>query len=122
MPRVYHDLLAERYKNEPTVSLSIRDRQGSLIDHEFSYNEIAMPDGEPIAPPMMDIAFQLILSHDNERVMSEPTLMTSRADTFQWICDHPPAPGWLGLRIIPHNANGCWSMLLEDYHGPETDR
>lgn len=81
-----------------------------------------MINGEPITRAMMDIAFQVILIPTVERVISEPSLDMSLADAFQWICVHPPASDWVGLRVIPRTSNGCWSLLVEEYRGPATDR
>lgn len=70
----------------------------------------------------MDIIFDILLCHGPQRVISLPSLAMNRADAFHWVCSHPPPAEWRGFRIIPLSSNGDWSLLVEDYRGPDSDR
>lgn len=71
---------------------------------------------------MMDITFLLFLRQGPVSVLCEPSMDLNRAEAFQWACTHPPALDSLGWRIIPLSTNGSWSFIVEEFHGPDTDR
>lgn len=120
--KVYQDLQQGRIEHPGTVRLAYRNRGGSLITREVPLEDLHMRSDLGISPVVMDLVFELSLLHGPRRVSSSPPLTTSREEACVWACLNPPPADSQGLVLTPVFDDGCWSMIIEDYGGPESDR
>lgn len=120
--KVYQSLL-QRFPNPPTsIDFLYRDRSGSLRSLAVPYEHLRLGDGLSIAPSVMDVTCEVTLRYGPSRVLSTPTVELPHQDAFGWACSNPPPAEWRGLRITPLYAGGLWSLLVEEYRGPDASR
>lgn len=70
----------------------------------------------------MTLACEVPLRYGPSKVLSLPALELDRAGAFNWACSNPPPADWQGLRIIPLSDDGVWSLIVEEYRGPDSNR
>lgn len=119
---VYQRLLDEQRQVPTSIAVLYHDRHGALVNRDIPYQDFRLRKGVPIASSMMNMVFDIFLSNAAQRVQHLPSMPMDREEAFQWVSPHPPDSDWRGFRLIPLSNQGVWSLLLEEYRGPESNR